>query len=324
MNETASHKNHFSIEEKPKVSPSVAIDEVFNTSKAELESHIVTNELPSKNPATTNVTSTSSELGLLCLPPELRVQVLRHLLRKPHPLSNYGPTPAILETCHVIRREAFQIMYEENVFNIDFDSDPEHCMLNNRQIHDAIQHIQFEPWLYDYPGYYSSIARSRSKMLNLIREFGSPAIVRGTLRIIFHVDAYDDNLISWYIGRLRTFTNFKMIQVEFRPGYPLPYTHDFSLPEPWPLLCEVLKNALTPTFGPAWSFANECGDCECGLRFHPQRYLISQPRKADVDWMDDLDGIRLDWNQDSTNFNENPDELEVSAQVPWTNGSIFQ
>lgn len=329
LDETASHNKPFSIKEKSKVSPSVAIEEGFNTSEAELESDLVANELPSNNTSATNVTPTSSELGLLCLPPELRVEVLRHLLRKPHPLSNFGPIPAILNTCHTLRREAFQIMYEENTFNFDFDSDPEHCMLNNRQIHDAIRHVHFESWLYDYPGHYSSVARSRSKMLNLVRKFGSPAIVRGTLKVIFHVDAYDHNLISWYICRLRTFTNFKMVLVEFRPGYPLPFSHDFSLPEPWPLLCEILKDALTPTFGPALSFANACGDSDCGLRFYPQQYLRSHPRKADVDWMDGLDGIRLDWNQDSTNFNENPDEREVSAQIPswtnqtWTNQSIF-
>lgn len=56
----------------------------------------------------------SSRKGLLSLPAELRLEVYRHLLVQPRPISTdyCQPFPAILRTCAQIRSEAFQVMYE--------------------------------------------------------------------------------------------------------------------------------------------------------------------------------------------------------------------
>lgn len=59
------------------------------------------------------------------------------------------------------------------------------------------------------------------------------------------------------------------------------------------MLCAHHQENLTPIFGPAESIADGRG-----LVFHPQNHLSSLPRKEAVDWMDHLDGIRLNWNED--------------------------
>lgn len=279
-------------------------------SGAQLEKYSVTSKVASKKPPTVNVISTSSGPGLLSLPPELRVHVFRYLLLKPHPLSDVEPIPAILSTCQLIRREAFQVIYGENFFDIDFYPYLS-SMLTNQHIRDAIQNIHFEPELYglsasrtdDALSCYALAYLSRLKMITLVREFGSPAIVRGTLNIIFHVGAYENSMFPWFLKAVHRFTNFRIIQFEFHAGFPLIHADDFpDLPlaeKLCPHLCDVLQHSLTPVFGPAQAFANGCG-----RRFYPQRYLSSLPLKVDVDWPDYLDGIRLDWNRDPTNADE--------------------
>lgn len=205
-------------------------------SEAQLERHSVTSEVASKSTPSANVKSTSSGLGLLSLPPELRVHISRYLLLKPRPLSDFEPIHAILSTCQLIRREAFQVMYRENFFDIDFYPYLS-SMLANQYIRDAIQNIHFEPELYglsasrtdDAVSCYPLAYLSRLKMITLLREFGSPqpAIVRGTLNIIFHVGAYEISMFPWFLEALRRFTNFLIIQFEFHAGFPLIHPDDF-------------------------------------------------------------------------------------------------
>lgn len=243
---------------------------------------------------TANAISTSGGLGLCSLPPELRVEIFRNLLVEPFPLTlTRCPIPDILNTSHLIRREALQVFYGENTFSIDLrlrQSWPNF----NRHIRDTIQNINFEPRLSEEGGW-TLPHRSQREMIGLICHFGSPAIVRRNLNITFRVGActtYQHGLFSWFLVALRRFTNFRNIQVEFRNG---------SLCSE---LCETLKRSLSPFFGPAESSADECG-----LRFHPHR-CSSASSPEFVDWMDFLDGIRLDWNRDGTN----PDGLKKSAQ----------
>lgn len=271
-------------------------EEASNTDRAEFENQIVTNEVASENSSISNDISTGRELGLLFLPAELRVMVLRYLLLEHYPLSTYRPNstvPAILSTCALIRREAFQILYGENFFCTHW-MHPRHSILSNRRISDTIQNVHFEgrlnerwPW------------RSRTNLIQVIREFGSPAILRKTLNVIFHVGFHHNHLLSWFTGCLRRFINFKIIRIEFVARHPVAKLA-------CPVLCDTQEHDLTPGFGPARYFANACG-----LEFHPQDYLNSLPSKVDVDWMDYLDGIRLTWNQNPTN----PDEPEASVQI---------
>lgn len=285
--------------------PSLPNEEVLYTEGVGLKSHSVTSDVASEHSSTTNVTSTSSGLGLLSLPPEIRVQIFRDLLLEPHllPLTNH-PTPDIINTCHLIRREASQVMYGENIFSFEIHSYLTHYIVDKSYFHDSIQNIHFEPQLYDPWELAEGTSRSWSqfRLLTLIREFGSPAIVRGTLYIILDMgNGSPDDLFLWFLKALRHLNNFKIVQFEFlvrsRDGE---HRLDKSIGDE---LCEDLKRSLTPFFGPAESINDEQG-----LRFHPQQYLNSLPPK--VDWMVCFDGIRLDWNQDSTN----PNEPEASAE----------
>lgn len=268
--------------------PLIVNEEVSSTSAVEEENHSVTNEIGPENPSTTNVTSTSLGLGLFTLPSELRVLVFRHLLLERRPLSTYWllaayqTSPAILHTSRQIRQEAFQVLYGENTFYIGA-MHPRLSILNNPQIRDTIRNVHFDVQLNDpLPD------RRRSTFINMIREFGSPAIVRNTLYLIFRVAPYHNNLLHWFGRALPGLTNFRTIQCQFLPSS----VHSLAA-SLCPVLCNIYKRTLTPVFGPALSFSNGCG-----LTFHPQEYLNSLPPEVEVDWMESLDGIRLNWNQD--------------------------
>lgn len=252
-------------------------------------------EVALENSATTN--AATSRLGLLSLPPELRVLVFRHLLLEDRILSThwldagYQPLPAILSTCKRIREEAFQVLYGENVFSILMH--PTHTILYSREIRDTIQNMRFdvrlnEPWLDLRRFYYFFV----------IRELLSPAIVRGTLSLHFHVSPRRHALPPWFVRILHRFTDFRVIRVEYFVDRPLPSVVLDSVPLPPPTgrdVCESHQHTFTPVFGPATPLAKGCG-----CLFRPQTYLNSQTPKADVDWTDHLDGIRLHWNQDPT------------------------
>lgn len=281
---------------------SVFNEEASNTSGAGLENNPAIKDVGSENSSiTTNVVSANKRLGLLSLPAELRVKVLRQLLLEDRPLSTYGPGadcqlfPAILNTCTLIRREAFQIMYGENFFYIGL-MHPIHSILNNRRIRDTIQNVHFETRLNHTSPYVS-----RMNFIHVIKEFGSHAVVRGTLNIIFRVGPYNnDPSVSWFAICLRRFTNFRIIQIEFVTSCAHCRAEQLC-----PLLRDIQEYHLTPVFGPARSFANGRG-----LQFYPQEYLNSLPLEEDFDWIDRLDGIRLNWDQD----HPNADEPGASAQ----------
>lgn len=277
-------------------------EEALNTSGAGLENNPAINDVPSENSSTTiSVISASKRLGLLSLPAELRVKVLRQLLFEHRPLSTYGPGadyqpfPAILNASKLIRQEAFQIMYGENFFYIGL-MHPIHSILNNRRIRDTIQNVHFETRLN-----HTSPQVSRMNFIHVIHEFGSHAIVRGTLNIIFGVGPYNnDPLFSWFVICLRRFTNFRIIQIEFVASSAHRRAEKLC-----PLLRDIQESHFTPVFGPARSFPNGHS-----LQFYPQEYLNSLPSEEDVDWIDRLDGIRLNWNQG----HPNAVEPEASAQ----------
>ena len=231
----------------------------------------------------TNEPSMSSERGLLSLPPELRVIIYRHLLVERRPLSTYWraacyePFPAILETCTLIRREAFQVLYGENVFFIGLKH-PQISILSNRQIADTIQHVRYAVDLYGP----SIPLPKRLIFLHLIHEFGSQAIIRDSLQVVFHIVGLDlPTPMRLYAAGLGRFTNFRIVRFEF-------VEHRGNTRGACALLAEMFELLLTPKFGPAESFANGCV-----LEFHPQHFLSS--RSPDVDWMEHLDGIRQDW-----------------------------
>ena len=269
----------------------------------DVESHSITNEVASEDPTTASAVSTDTGLGLLSLPPEVRLMVFRQLLLEHRPLSTYWlgsvylPFPAILNTCRLIRQEAFEVMYGENVFFIGFPH-PRLTLLHHRLIVDTIQNVRLDVFFND-PWHPSR----RLRFIRTIQEFGSPAIVRNTLNVIVHVgNTNPQGLLLWYAGGLRRFTNFREIQIEFVPDpLRLHAVEDLCF-----ILCGVCEDYLTPTFGPARDFADRRG-----VQFDPQSYLNSLPPIVYVDWMDYLDGIRLNWNSDPST---NAGETDASAQ----------
>lgn len=134
--------------------------------------------------------------------------------------------------------------------------------------------------------------------IDTIREFGSPAIIRGTLSIIFRTGLLRNYFdYPWFLRFLPRFTNFQTVQFEFLAESALPGHIEYVCV----LLCRIYMYSLRRFFGSSELFANECG-----LRFHPHEYHNAR-RPRDTDWADYLNGIRLNMNQD-------PNEPEASSQ----------
>lgn len=264
-------------------------EEGQNANEAASENRPVTLEVASEDPSNINTVSTNSRPGLLSIPPEVRVLVFRHLLLEDRPLTTswtgapYQPFPAILSAGRLFRREAFQVMFGENTFFIS-SMHPMRSILDSPQIHDAIQNVYFNVWLT-----YTSLSQRRLSFINVIREFGSPAITRGTLHIIFHVNGlFHDDLFNWFTRALLRFSNFRVVLIEYVDSTTIGIGEDTCR-----ALCNTHRDTYTPVFGPALSFANGHR-----LQFHPQEYLNTILPEIDVDWMEHLDGIRLSWSQD--------------------------
>ncbi|MCJ1266117.1 hypothetical protein MMC22_005999 [Lobaria immixta] len=278
---------------------SIVNEEESNANETASENHPVTLEVASEDPSNSDGISTGSRPGLLSLPPEVRVLVFRHLLLEDHSLTTswagalYQPFPAILRTGRLIRREAFQVMYGENIFYIS-SMHPMFSILVNRPICDAIQNVRFDVWLT-----YTSLSRRRLSFINLIREFGSPTIIRGTLRIVFHISSfYRNDLLNWFTRALPRFTNFRVILMEFVDSSTHSIGEDICR-----VLCNTHRDTFAPVFGPALPFTDGHG-----LQFYPQEYLNTIPPEIDVDWMELRDGIRLISSQDPPT---NPEEPEA-------------
>lgn len=273
----------------------IANEEEPNTNETESIGVYVSSEEELENSSTTDLAPISSGLGLLFLPPELRVMVFGHLLLMDSPLSTYWPRTlyvsflAILRTSSLIRQEAFQVFYGENTFSMSY-LHPRRSILNNQRVADTIQNVRFDAHVNDPSPWW----RQRN-FVNIIHEFGSPAIARGTLTIIFNVESHENNWLAWYARALPRFTNFRTLRIEFSDASPYGRLQGICF-----LLAEEHQDTFAHLFGPAVFFANNCG-----LEFHPRAFRDSRPPpEAHVDWMDVLDGIRLGWNQDTSEESE--------------------
>ncbi|MCJ1463109.1 hypothetical protein MMC07_001714 [Pseudocyphellaria aurata] len=66
-----------------------------------------------------SILSTSSQMGLLSLPPELRVMIYHQVLVRDHPIEAYFQDfPPLLDTCQLLREEALHVMMTKNTFFI--------------------------------------------------------------------------------------------------------------------------------------------------------------------------------------------------------------
>lgn len=104
----------------------------------------------------------------------------------------------------------------------------------------------------------------------------------------FFVGNARNEVLSWYAKGLHRFTNFRTIRVEF-----FGTSADTLAKHLYSLLCHNQEINCSPFFGPAEYFADGHG-----LLFRPQRYLGSLPQEVEVDWIEHLDGVRLNWGQD--------------------------
>lgn len=261
-NEEESNTNNAATENHASVN-----EEASNSScELVLGTHSATNQLPSENPSTANIIDSSSQVGLLSLPPEVRVIVFQHLLLRRGSLN----------------WSAFQVYFGENTFYVG-SMLPKLSILNVQPIRDTLQNIHFVVRLND-----PSPHRTKSSFIRMIHELGSPTSARGTLLIHFVVITVRDDLLPWYARSLPRFTNFRTIQFEF-----LGTSADILAKRLCSLLCHNHELEFHPFFGPAEYVANGRG-----LRFHPRRYLNSLPPEVEVDWMEYLDGVRLNWNED--------------------------
>lgn len=291
MNDVTSENERMADEEA-----SGANEEALNADGVEPENHSTTNQVALVSPSTTLILPTSNRIGLLSVPPEVRILIYHHLLVEHNPLStywigSYHPIPAILNTSSLIRREAFQVFYEENTFYIG-NMHPIISILNNQQIRNTILNVQFTFRLND-----TSPNRARRNFINLIEAFGSPAIVRRTLTIIIRVGPSNNHLLDWLNRGLPRFTNFRNIMFRY-----VPHSAHLRAERACPNVCRVHERILPPVFGPG----STQGLRRC-LLFHPQQYLNSLPPEVDVDWMDYLDGVRLTWDQDPPSDADEPE-----------------
>ena len=226
--------------------------------------------------------STSSQLGLLFLPAELRVEIFRHLLRHDRCISTswlstpLEPNPAILNTCKLIRQEALEVMYGENTFSVSW-LHPEYSMLSNPLIKDTIQNVYCQVPFSNLP------FRARIGLINTLREFGSPETIRGTLSVVFNVnDPESNHLLPPLIRAMRRFANFRTVRIQILDVWDQVLEDRFFLQ-----FSGLIKDILEPVFGPAENL-----DDKSGLVFRPRQHLTSPP--PEVDWKDHLDGIGLD------------------------------
>lgn len=248
---------------------------------------------------------TRSRLGFFSLPGEVRLMVYRQLFHRPEAIRyrwfRRNPIPPLLATCKLIKKEAFQVLWGENeyLWNISRTA----LLPNLRpRIVDTIQRLQIS-----LP---TRIVSAR--FLDLMTEFGDPARIRDTLVVHFKLLTTDFDLRAnppgLYIPGLGTFTNFKCVEILliWSPLGEPPFTAPSNCP-----LHQQMAAGLRRRLGPATPRADNLA-----VQFQPHDYLTLQQQETD-DWMDLLEGLRLDWNQDDgTNADHDADEEADKSGAP--------
>lgn len=251
---------------------------------------------------------------IVYLPPEIRLIIYRYVLQLPYELPYDSsllwrdPTmqglTGILYTSRLIRGESLDVFLRENTFYFlafftRLTATP------SARIRDTIQNITVDIRL-------SRCYRGpRELFLGIIQTFGDPAIIRGTFNVRFFLFLHGHSLsrvsLYFFLRGLGRFTNFRIIELDlfYRRRAPLDAT----------MYCNSIENALQPALGLATRHFHATGH---DLAFFPQEFLNSQPSRENHDWIDCLDGIRLDWNGDGingddTDAHQNADESEPPA-----------
>ena len=241
---------------------------------------------------------------LLHVPAEIRVIIFGHLLRLPFPISYELPgllmhrtiraLIGIFHTSRLFYTESINVFLRRNIFFI-----PAFPTLNavpSRRLLDMIQNVTITLPLVP------RMRESHRRFVQVIRNFGSPAITRNVLSVHFEpYRPYRDTFtrLAFFLRGLPRFTNFRVVEIDIF----VPTRRERSTAN----LCEYVQNALQFVLGPARSFAE--GN---GLRFFPQIFLDQQPPQEDEDWINNLDGMRLLSDGDETDVDANTDGDETN------------
>lgn len=235
--------------------------------------------------------------GLLDLPPEIRLMIFRHVLVYSDglPLGFLRPSRhrlGLLATSRLIRREARDVFYKENWFDTACFTQL-HSLTPIPRITDMIQNINVQAI---WSNTVSFNIMHRRKFLKLTNFFGNPSITRGTLSVNIFIKSSERRTRDWLIQALAKFLNFRTIELVFRT-YIFSVNHRPDESEVFHAR-EYLRTGLEPVLGCAEIFEKD-GYSWKNLRFHPidNRNLW---KTTTGDWVDSLDGGRLEWNENPT------------------------
>ncbi|MCJ1268219.1 hypothetical protein MMC22_008106 [Lobaria immixta] len=247
-------------------------------------------ESMSRNGAVAKVISKPSGPGLLDLPPEIRLMIFRHLLVRSYTLDmRYSDTFVnldILKTSKLIHKEAFDVFYKENSFDIWLWERPIPITRSSRVI-DTIQSIDTSINLRVYRSGLTCFEDDMRGLTDFKRDLGN-SITRRRLAVHLYIDK-PRRPLNGLVRALARITCFRVVELRLhRLSYP-----DCDVPQ----CCEHLKTALEPVFGYAEEFESwGCAGRATVLRFHPidHQNRSRDPDDGDCDY---LDGIRLNWNE---------------------------
>lgn len=277
--------------------------------------HQATAEAASSNSAGSNAATEDQSIniaakrnwsGFLSLPPEIRLMIYRELFHHPITFSLESPEfvniPALLATCKLINKEAFEVIWGENTYYWSTYTPPLLPSILHR-IEDTIQRLHVSVRLSCYSTFSDEI-------FYLIDRFGKPAKIRGLLVMTCFLD--NDEFVEGrtrklFISALGRFTNFRSVQIVLVQKYQKVHISDYFY--------RWIAKIMQPRLGPSKPHADEVA-----IVFQPNDYLYAQQQQETVDWMDLLDGIRLDWNGDGTSANRNADQ-NVDSVVDASEGA---
>lgn len=272
-----------------------------------MTAHNESDDATSRNRAVADIIT--KRTGLLDLPPEIRLMIFRHVLvySDSLPLGSWSlsirllslgfgrPSRhflSLLATSRLIRREARDVFYKENWFDTVCFTQPR-SLTPVPQITDMIQNIYVRAI---WNNTVSFRIMHRRKFLKLTKVFGDPSIPRGTLSVEIFVISSERRTRDWLIQTLAKFLNFRTIELLFTTS-PYSENHDRGESEVFDAR-EYLRTGLEPVLGCAEIFEKD-GYCWKNLRFHP--IDNRNPWKTtNGDWVDSLDGGRLEWNENPT------------------------
>lgn len=227
-------------------------------------------EAISESQAVANVMPTRRQLGLLDLPPEIRVMIFQELLVYPKTLDfgrwtlNPRPPVAILRTSRLIHREASYVLYRENQF-ANCSRSLHYSLACFPQVRDTIQNVHLDIAM-------NSSSFAIQEVLSFQELFGNPSIIRGTLTLCFVIDGDSAHPFECFTQALSQISNFKTIEF---------YFDGFGTPDQISNLLEYSKTALEPVLGYAEDFSrkrNNLSDFKLkGLRFRPMDHQNRYP-----------------------------------------------